>query len=127
LKRELEIVKAEGRFYLAVVLAVFSRMVARLVHGGNSRCHSGRTSSTDGRHSSPSRSWVAPSLGSWEYLHERELSSTLATRRHTSKHEPDCRLLRECREGKFLRIVSKVNAVMASRFRHEHTGQEHHL
>lgn len=52
----------EGWLFLAVVLDLFSRMVARLVSGGHSRCHSSRASSANGSGSSPSRGWITPSF-----------------------------------------------------------------
>ncbi len=52
----------EGWLYLAVVLDLFSRMVARLGDGGHPGCDPGRTGFTDGPGSSPSRSGITPPL-----------------------------------------------------------------
>ena len=52
----------EGWLFLAVVLDLFSRMVARLVNGSDPRCILGCTSPTDGCHSSLSTGWITPSL-----------------------------------------------------------------
>lgn len=52
----------EGWLYLAVVLDLFSRMVARLVNGSDPRCILGGASSADGSGSSLSTGRVTPSL-----------------------------------------------------------------
>ena len=53
---------AEGWLYLAVVLDLFSRLVARLVNGSDPGCDAGYSSATYGSHSSPSTGRVTPSL-----------------------------------------------------------------
>jgi transposase InsO family protein len=80
----------EGWLYLAVVLDLFSRMVARLVYGNHPGRDPGRASSANGCGSSLSTGRVTPSLRSWKHLHERELASTLRARRHASEYEPHC-------------------------------------
>jgi hypothetical protein len=79
---------AEGWLFLAVVLDLCSRMVARLVHGCHPGCWTRCPSTAHGHRSSPSAGWLTSSYGSWEHLHEPEVSSSFATRGHDSQYEP---------------------------------------
>jgi putative transposase len=58
----------EGWLYLAVVLDLFSRMVARLGDGGHPGCDIGRTRQAVGSGSSLSTSGSTPPFGSWQHL-----------------------------------------------------------
>src|SRR5689334_3430396 len=68
---------AEGWLFLAVVLDLFSRMVARLGYGSHPGCDAGYASTAHGGRSSPSAGWVTASHRPWKHLHFRELSRVL--------------------------------------------------
>ena len=83
----------EGWLYLAVVLDLFSRMVARLGDGGQPGCEPGRTGETVGPGSSPSRSEITPPLCSWQYLYFSILSGAAKASWFVGKHESHSQLL----------------------------------